>query len=216
MFGTFAEKLDEKNDGGAFFPLFFAIILKPKTESLEGFILTSSKTTLLDSSMEMNHKKSKGWHMFKIVSALLFLHRKSSKKTNSLNVVASKGMWRRVLGAIRPLHHDHQHSTPPLITMTPSTTTTTTTPIAVDSRNVDAPMLPKLSSVGSNASSTFSIDIISQYASAENLQELDNKGGEDDGGDTCDGDKTIDARAEEFIAKFYEQMRLQRVDSLND
>ncbi|OVA02569.1 Protein of unknown function DUF761 [Macleaya cordata] len=74
----------------------------------------------------------------------------------------------------------------------------------------------------------------SQYASALNLQELDRTGGNNCGGeeyvnvDGCnddddddmieiyiddDGDQMIDARAEEFIAYFYEQMKLQRLKS---
>lgn len=64
--------------------------------------------------------------------------------------------------------------------------------------------------------SSSSGDSMSRYASAQNLQELDREGG---GGndDDCDygGDEMIDAKAEVFIAQFYEQMRLQRLDSIN-
>ncbi|CAA6654370.1 unnamed protein product [Spirodela intermedia] len=47
----------------------------------------------------------------------------------------------------------------------------------------------------------------SRYASAEDLPALND-------GDEADGPHAIDVRAEEFIAKFYEQMRLQRLGSV--
>lgn len=63
----------------------------------------------------------------------------------------------------------------------------------------------------------------SRYASAKDLLELELKG--DDSGDDDDendedsdnnnngGDEMIDAKADEFIAKFYNQMKLQHMHS---
>nr|KYP47555.1 hypothetical protein KK1_030750 [Cajanus cajan] len=56
----------------------------------------------------------------------------------------------------------------------------------------------------------------SRYASAEGLNELvkseeEKESREEDG----DGDEMIDSKAEEFIAQFYQQMRLQRFDSMD-
>ncbi|CAA6675413.1 unnamed protein product [Spirodela intermedia] len=59
------------------------------------------------------------------------------------------------------------------------------------------PSSPPASCSGSN----------SRYASAEDLPALND-------GDEADGPHAIDVRAEEFIAKFYEQMRLQRLGSV--
>lgn len=60
----------------------------------------------------------------------------------------------------------------------------------------------------------------SRYASAVSLQELDRT--EDDDTNAiaaCPGaathDQNVDAKAEEFIAQFYQQMRLQRLDSID-
>lgn len=56
----------------------------------------------------------------------------------------------------------------------------------------------------------------SRYASAKDLLELDLKGESSDDDDDSDeemdnnvGDEMIDAKADEFIAKFYNQMKLQ-------
>ncbi|XP_020243784.1 uncharacterized protein LOC109822036 [Asparagus officinalis] len=59
-----------------------------------------------------------------------------------------------------------------------------------------------------------SSDAMSRYASAEDLQSLDKS---DDNGEEDIGNgeaNAIDMKAEEFIAMFYKQMRLQRLDSL--
>lgn len=55
---------------------------------------------------------------------------------------------------------------------------------------------------------------ISRYTSAEDLQALERGGRSADEG-LDGGDDGIDLKAEEFIARFYEQMRLQRLDSIN-
>lgn len=61
-----------------------------------------------------------------------------------------------------------------------------------------------------------------RYASAANLQDLDQNDGEDEeinndkvssNVDGEDEDEMIDAKAEMFIAQFYEQMKLQRSES---
>ena len=52
----------------------------------------------------------------------------------------------------------------------------------------------------------------SRYASAVNLQELDRT---DEDNDAAIVNANIDAKAEEFIAQFYQQMRLQRLDRLD-
>ncbi|ERN06614.1 hypothetical protein AMTRI_Chr01g135260 [Amborella trichopoda] len=59
---------------------------------------------------------------------------------------------------------------------------------------------------------------MSCYASVENLVELDKNGGEGKEGSEEIREESfdsIDEKAEEFIAQFYEQMKLQRLDSMN-
>lgn len=60
----------------------------------------------------------------------------------------------------------------------------------------------------------------SRYASAKDLLELDLKGESDDDDDSDEemdnnnvGDEMIDTKADEFIAKFYNQMKLQHKHS---
>ncbi|KAI4387238.1 hypothetical protein MLD38_005083 [Melastoma candidum] len=62
-------------------------------------------------------------------------------------------------------------------------------------------------------SSSASEGTMSRYASAINLRELgetdDNDNKEGNGRDDDGGDKMIDLKAEDFIARFYEEMRIQ-------
>ncbi|KAI4381232.1 hypothetical protein MLD38_007326 [Melastoma candidum] len=68
------------------------------------------------------------------------------------------------------------------------------------------PLSPDFSSSASDGS-------MSRYASAINLRELgesnDNDSKAGNGKDDDDGDNMIDLKAEDFIARFYEQMRIQ-------
>ena len=65
------------------------------------------------------------------------------------------------------------------------------------------------------SSSSSSEDGMSCYASAVNLQELNKDNDEDDEYEDG-GDEMIDAKAEEFIAQFYQQMKLQQMDLVDD
>lgn len=61
-------------------------------------------------------------------------------------------------------------------------------------------------------------DCMSRYASAEDLQALDEPAEEEGGGGRGDdgAPKVVDEWAEEFIARFYQQMSLQRQNSVDD
>ncbi|XP_074580562.1 uncharacterized protein LOC141836971 [Curcuma longa] len=63
-------------------------------------------------------------------------------------------------------------------------------------------------------------DCISRYASAEDLQALGDPAEKEGGSSGCGADdgapKVVDEWAEEFIARFYQQMNLQRQNSAND
>ncbi|KAF9619966.1 hypothetical protein IFM89_010582 [Coptis chinensis] len=128
-----------------------------------------------------------------------------------------------------PLHHQHlqhhQQSPPPLVTSAPVT-----------------PLIKSLSHAGSSPSGSWasaasptpsssrSNDTRSLYSSTQNLQELDNSDGctykfvfedEDEGendnvNEDENGDQMIDVKAKEFIANFYEQMRIQQLDNTNE
>lgn len=98
------------------------------------------------------------------------------------------GLWRTLVSAVRPMHH-LPRSAPPFDMFH------------------DVLLPPPSRSPSSEES-------ISRYASAEDLPELERKGRSSDE-ESDGGDDAIDVKAEEFISKFYEQMRLQRLDSIN-
>ncbi|XP_042474825.1 uncharacterized protein LOC122056925 [Macadamia integrifolia] len=139
-------------------------------------------------------------------AALLMLHRKKSKPIH-LEVVPSKGLWRSIVGSMRPLNLPEPAPPAPALT------------IGNLQEQQPSPLPMSLHSVSSPSSSPFSsacssIDSMSRYASAQSLQELRRREGynnDDEEEEFLDGgDEMIDVKAEEFIAKFYEQMRLQR------
>ncbi|KAK3020576.1 hypothetical protein RJ639_046926 [Escallonia herrerae] len=145
-------------------------------------------------------KKKKKRGAFSLLKAALFiLRQKPGEKSKRVQLeVASSGNWKKMLGSMRPLHLQDNPSPPP--------------PSVVVSIEQFEDVLPP----ASPAPSTSSAGTMSQYASANNLQELDKHEESDDEDDETDkefddkaGDEMIDAKAEEFIAHFYEQMRLQ-------
>ncbi|KAF6166289.1 hypothetical protein GIB67_008717 [Kingdonia uniflora] len=180
-------------------------------------------TTNTDKNALVQRVHTKKRSLLQVIRIALYVIRcRSTKgKTNVVHVdVASKGLWKGLLAAMRPLHHNHHHDTPkpPPVIVLPSPT---------DHTAIDVPPTPISPSVdlfhdlGSPLSS-HSDDSVSLYASAVNLQELDKSEGTN-----CDvvieegyfnedgGDEMIDVRAEEFIVHFYEQMKLQRKDSIH-
>lgn len=149
---------------------------------------------------EVTVKKRRGG--VRLLKVALFMIRSRSEKSKSVDVV-SRGLWKRLVGSMRPLHLQSNTLPPPAIRnelkMTPPTS----------ERYEDVQFGPH-SPVGPMSSAS-SEDSMSRYASAVNLQELDPTNGEDENS----GDDMIDAKAEEFIAHFYEQMKLQRLDSVD-
>ncbi|XP_022152757.1 uncharacterized protein LOC111020397 [Momordica charantia] len=166
-----------------------------------------------DLSEAKNNTNGAG-QIFKV--AFFMLRRRQSKKSKvSVDMGPDKGMWRRLLGSMRPLHiHDNEESAPvaTVESVTPSTKSKEdfedALPMALPSPS------PLSSSSPTSRSSSFNT---SHYVSAANLQDLDDIGNDDNDDqrstrDDGEGDEMIDAKAEEFIAQFYEQMRRQRYD----
>ncbi|KAF3436516.1 hypothetical protein FNV43_RR23608 [Rhamnella rubrinervis] len=149
---------------------------------------------------EVAAKKRRGG--VRLLKVALFMIRRRSEKSKSVDV-ASRGLWKRLVGSMRPLHlQGNPASPPPVIKNEPNMT-----PRSELYEDVQlGPHSPR-----GAMSSASSEDGMSRYASAVNLQELDPTNGEDE----IDGDDMIDAKAEEFIAQFYEQMKLQRLDSVD-
>ncbi|MQM17066.1 hypothetical protein Taro_050034 [Colocasia esculenta] len=138
------------------------------------------------------------------VALFLFRRHASAGNKEPLHVQVVKpggrGLWKTLVAAMRLLHHHHQG--PQLPEQANAAPASTALVCDASEPFVSAPPSPTLSDDG-----------MSRYASANNLQELDT--GASDEEEEGTGDDTIDARAEEFIAKFYEQIRLQRLQSTN-
>ncbi|GAB4841741.1 hypothetical protein Ancab_022463 [Ancistrocladus abbreviatus] len=152
-------------------------------------------------------KKHSAVHLFR---AALFMLRGKNKKSKSL---ATNPTLTRFFGSARPLHIP----APGLPSPPPAASMIRVKSIDEMSESSDrvAPNTPFHES--SSAYSSAVSDQMSRYASAMNLQELDDDGGCDEETDNdgyydgIEGDEMIDAKAEEFIAQFYQQMRLQHI-----
>ncbi|PIA61171.1 hypothetical protein AQUCO_00300592v1 [Aquilegia coerulea] len=160
------------------------------------------------SQQQLCVKKHGALHLVKVV--LYMLKRRRSAKKAQIDV-ASKGLWKKLVGAMRPLHtqqlpRSKSPSPPPSIEL--GNGSPNFQDISQDWNNLASPS----TSDGSK----------SRYASALDLQALDKS----DDGESIEvvieegffedgGDEMIDARAEEFIANFYAQMKLQRLESMD-
>ncbi|CAA2985576.1 uncharacterized protein LOC111394516 [Olea europaea var. sylvestris] len=153
-------------------------------------------------------KKKRG--AFSLLKSAVFMLRKSQNKkfakSDKSKVDSSKGNWQKIVGSIRPLHLQEDNSPPP---SNPSLS------ISTSVERFDGLIRPAspYSSVASSSASPISGGTMSQYASANNLQELDEEAGYDSDKvfDSLAGDEMIDAKAEEFIKQFYQQMRHQNL-----
>ncbi|KAJ8620461.1 hypothetical protein MRB53_028990 [Persea americana] len=139
-------------------------------------------------------------------AALFLIKGRSPSKSASTVVVKSAdkdGLWRNLVGAVRPLHElPHCTLSPP----SPSPPAFSVEPI--DSRMDffhEVPQPPPSLPFGWDE-----VDGMSRYASAEDLTELDKQEVCCDG-NVDGGDDAIDVKADEFIAKFYKQMRLDSI-----
>ncbi|XP_021904441.1 uncharacterized protein LOC110819515 [Carica papaya] len=165
-------------------------------------------------------KKKRGAMQLIRVALYLLRHRSSkSKLVHHVGVAENKSLWKRLVGSIRPLHLQSNQSPPAPLTMTsdlplplPSPSSAVHEQVVVEEVFTPPPCSPTTSSS--------SHDDMSRYQSALNLQELDrhhDDSCEEDDEDYDDeevyddngGDEMIDAKAEEFIAKFYAQIKIQ-------
>ncbi|XP_050377729.1 uncharacterized protein LOC126794968 [Argentina anserina] len=164
-------------------------------------------------------KKKRGGNQI-LQAAMFLLRRRPSKKSlkaPSVERVASKNAWKRFVGSIRPLHLQDNPSSPSSPIFEIAAPSTPTGSEAGYEDVLPPPMSPAhATDFMSRSSSEDSMQ--SRYASAVNLQELDRSEQDEDknkgkSADIYDGeDEHIDAKAEEFIAQFYHQMKLQPLD----
>ncbi|XP_055811883.1 uncharacterized protein LOC129881799 [Solanum dulcamara] len=165
----------------------------------------------------VKEKKKQGAFSFLKAASLKLRRRSLDLKQQKFSPEAvppddSKGEnWKKLVGSMRPLHLQDNQSPPSPHDPLPPPVKSTSLPVEF-SEHFSSPYSP--------SPSTSSVGTMSQYASANNLQELygennindDNEEEEDPDQvfDAIGGDDMIDAKAENFIAQFYEQMRLQK------
>ena len=143
-------------------------------------------------------------NIFKV--ALFMMRGHSRKSTKSILPVddESKSIWRKLVGSMRPMHLQNNQSQPQFLddhqNKLKKVTTNDKLPEDESEYGSEYPNSP---SPGS-----------SRYASAVGLNEMVEEEKEEEivNKDDGDGDEFIDAKADEFIAQFYQEMRLQRMD----
>ncbi|XP_068660606.1 uncharacterized protein [Aristolochia californica] len=157
--------------------------------------------------LKSSPKKSGARNILRV--ALYMLRRRSNRKAGGLpiQVASRKGFWKNLMAAVRPLGLEDQ---PPL----PLIGGESPVPPTIEAfHDLQVPPSPKTSlHLGCSSDDN---DAMSRYASAQDLKQLDNSGDEEQEVHG-EGDEAIDNLAEEFIAKFYEQIRLQRMESINN
>ncbi|XP_030454671.1 uncharacterized protein LOC115675979 [Syzygium oleosum] len=163
--------------------------------------------TLTDSQAPVGKKKPGGMNIFR--AAWLRRRRCPEKKAGGpINGdPSSKGMLNQVVGSMRPLHLQ-SHRSPQHPRMQGATAPPSTNEQYEDVlwSPVSTPRRMTCLSPRSSASE----EGTSRFASAVNLADLDCESEDGDHNpDIEEGDETIDVKAEQFIAQFYEQMRTQ-------
>ncbi|KAI4301471.1 hypothetical protein L6164_034749 [Bauhinia variegata] len=166
-------------------------------------------------------------HFLKVA---FFLMRRRSVKQKALAVEkdGSKSIWRKLVGSMRPLHLQSNQSPPPTLeSRLPAVAEAEAPPTSENKINDFHSDKASPSVFGSPVdgeeyesqdSPSVHDETESRYASALALNELvdqseENEQEECEGYVDEDGDVMIDAKAEQFIAQFYEQMRLQSFNS---
>ncbi|GAB4830552.1 hypothetical protein Ancab_020316 [Ancistrocladus abbreviatus] len=164
---------------------------------------------------DLEKKKRSVMHL---IRAALFMLRGKNKKSNSLATTSS---LTRLFGLVRPLHLPDNQQSLPALQLPPQATSMMRVKSVDDMSEIsDRPALQEWSTpLHEGLSSSTAGDQMSRYASAMNLQELDvdddnvyNEESDNDAYyDGIEGDKMIDVKAEQFIAQFYQQMKLQQL-----
>lgn len=169
-------------------------------------------------------KKRGAMHIIKVA---LFMMRNRSEKSRGGAIPlndGTKSVWKKLVGSVRPLHlQQRNESSPPSpspslspspshsLKPNPNPLTLESPPAYYSDFSEDALFSPSASSSRSGADS--------RYASAVGLNEMVEDGETEEESDRAvnegEGDNMIDAKAEEFIANFYHQMKLQRMNSMD-
>nr|KYP74220.1 hypothetical protein KK1_006890 [Cajanus cajan] len=157
----------------------------------------------------------KGKRSKNIFKVALFMMRGRSRKAKALAVDdESKSMWRKIVGSMRPLHLQSMHSP------TRDNNNNNNNIIPQPNKKMITLPLSENGDEGFDSASEFvnsPSPSSSRYASAVGLNEMVQEEEEkvEEVGVEKENDDDIDAKAEEFIAQFYHEMRLQRLDVMD-
>lgn len=150
---------------------------------------------------KVKKKRSRGMHVIGVVLYMLRRRRRTKPFKN--------GFWRRVVESFQQLKNDNITMQPPsnITIMPPDSPVKEKPPASSDDQLSE--MVEVFTATSSSCSSG-----ISGYGSAKSLRDMDCLDEDDDDNEDCygdvdGGDEMIDVKAEEFIERFYEQMRMQ-------
>ncbi|KAK4282546.1 hypothetical protein QN277_013908 [Acacia crassicarpa] len=154
-------------------------------------------------------KKQRGPMYF--IKVALFMIKTSSDKSKGFSSSKSKSLWSKLLGSVRPLHLQLQQVPEPQVAKLPALIHQSPARTEFSEDYLFSP------SEGSSRSTTYT-----PFSSAVGLNEMAQSEEDDEpegvpaASDHWGGDEMIDAKAEEFIANFYNEMKLQRRHSINE
>ncbi|XP_058742621.1 uncharacterized protein LOC131615142 [Vicia villosa] len=186
---------------------------------VENAIINFNPNTTLDEKPQpkaiIKNKRSKNF--FKVALFMMRGHSRKSSKAILPVDDESRSIWRKLVGSMRPMHLQSNKSPPQILN---GQSNLKHVKVVVETANDHEGEEDRfhLAYSPSPASSRHASAASSRYASAVGLnemveeekeEEIVNRGSENYGDD---GDDMIDAKADEFIAHFYQEMRLQRMD----
>ncbi|KAK7278204.1 hypothetical protein RJT34_23229 [Clitoria ternatea] len=188
--------------------------MDPKAEN-SMIVVSNHHDNELNKTIQPQLKKKGSKNFFTVA---LYMMRGRSRKTKVLPAdEESKSVWRKLVGSMRPLHLQSNVSPPPkTIVNHQQHMMITSSPLSNGYEGFES---------ATDVTYSPSLATSSRYASAVGLNEMVEEEEEESGKEevvvkeNCyiddDGDEMIDAKAEEFIAQFYQQMRMQDLDATN-
>ncbi|XP_054801728.1 uncharacterized protein LOC129305724 [Prosopis cineraria] len=156
-------------------------------------------------------KKRRGPLYF--IKVALFLMTSGSGKSKGSTPSDSKSLWRKLVGSVRPLHLQLQQVAEPEAKRPLPAPLTHPSPARTEFSE-EALFSPTAGSSQSNSGTPYSSAVgLDEMVQGEQEKEAPEES--DAVSEDGDGDRMIDAKAEEFIANFYNEMRLQGKHSVN-
>lgn len=190
-------------------------------------VISIDQKTIPEPKTNVKKRKSSN-NFFKVA---LFMMRGHSRKSKMLPVDnESRSIWRRLVGSMRPMHLQSNQSSPPQkidkgdnqkMVISIENASNENDNIQSEDGFDSASEFPSpassryASAVGLSEMVNLSSQVSSRYASAVGLSEMveeEKESEKEKENEEGEGDEMIDAKADEFIAQFYKQMKLQRMD----